>query len=267
MLASAFQPIYGVKEARAVGYESLVRATASDGASIRATRLFAGLDEAESVSLDRTCRTLHLRSFASLDPGRGLLFVNVSPEAAVTEAQNVRAVRSRIGYFGLKPERVCLEILEGGCCDEGRLVDAIAAYREMGMAVAIDDFGVGRSNFDRVSALRPDYVKLDRSLLRDAIGDSKARRLLPSVVEILRSTGAKVVVEGIEDAPSALVAIESGADLVQGYYFAMPGAALPDDALTERILRELARVRAGGRTIPTAESLRSYRARRAEVVE
>jgi EAL domain-containing protein (putative c-di-GMP-specific phosphodiesterase class I) len=268
-LSSAFQPIYGVREGRAIGYEGLVRATNAGGEAVRAQRLFDGLDMAEVISLDRTCRTLHMRSFASLDPGKRMLFLNVNPVAAVAEAENVRAVRSRIGYFGLTPERVCIEILEGACDDEGRLVDAIAAYREMGLAIAMDDFGVARSNFDRVASLRPDYVKLDRSLLTDAIGDAKARRTLPCVITILHATGTKVVIEGIETASEALVAIESGADILQGYYFATPTAHLHDDALTERILRELVRMpaEAARRNPPTGVSLHSYRALSAETVE
>jgi EAL domain-containing protein (putative c-di-GMP-specific phosphodiesterase class I) len=268
-LSSAFQPIYGVREGQAIGYEGLVRATNAAGQAVRAHRLFEGLDTAEVVSLDRTCRTLHMRSFASRDPGKRMLFLNVNPVAAVAEAQNVRAVRSRIGYFGLTPERVCIEILEGACDDEGRLVDAIAAYREMGLAIAMDDFGVARSNFDRVASLRPDYVKLDRSLLTDAIGDAKARRTLPCVINILHATGTKVVIEGIETASEALVAIESGADILQGYYFATPTAHLHDDALTERILRELVRMPAAAarRNPPTGVSLHSYRASPLQTVE
>ncbi len=242
-LASAFQPIYAVRDGRAVGYEALVRAIDGSGKPVRPMRLFDGLDDAGIISLDRTCRTLHLRSFASVDPGDCMLYLNVHPLAAVAEAQNVQAVRNRIGYFGLTPARICIEILEGGCEDEGRLVDAVAAYREMGIGIAMDDFGVARSNFDRVASLRPDLVKLDRSLLSNAVGDVKARTLLPGVIEILHATGSKVAVEGIEDASEALVAIEAGADFVQGFYFATPATAVRDDALTERILRELVRMR------------------------
>ena len=267
-LSSVFQPIYGVKEGRALGYEGLVRAKALDGRTVRPIQLFEGLEPAELVSLDRTCRTLHMRSFARLDPGARMLFLNVNPVAAVLEAENVRSVRSRIGYFGLTPERVCIEILEGACEDEGQLVDAIAAYREMGMAIAMDDFGVERSNFDRVASLRPDYVKIDRSLLTDAVGDVKARQMLPCVVTILRATGTKILIEGIETASEALVAIEAGADYLQGFYFATPTAILHDDALTERILGELIRMRGAPRRIrPTDDSMNSYRAASLETVE
>lgn len=267
-LSSAFQPIYGVREGAAIGFEGLVRARAPDGSALRAARLFQGLETAEAISLDRTCRTLHMRSFASLDNGERRLFLNVTPMAAVADAENVGALRGRLGYFGLTPQRVCLEVLEGGCDDEGRLVDAVAAYREVGIAIAMDDFGIERSNFDRVASLRPDYVKLDRTLLSDAVGDARARRLLPSAITILHATGADVVIEGIETALEALVAIEAGADYLQGYYFATPAARLPDDALTERILGELVRLpEAARRKTPTGDSLDTYRARPLEAVE
>jgi len=268
LLSSAFQPLYGVREGHAVGYEGLVRARGGDGRLVPPAELFAGLDADELISLDRTCRTLHLRSFASLDPGKRTLFLNVHPVAAVAEAENAQAVRSRIGYFGLTPQRVCIEILEGTCADEGRLVDAVAAYREMGIVIAMDDFGVARSNLDRVASLRPDYVKLDRGLLARTLGEPKARRMLPSLVESLHATGSRVVVEGIETAVEALGAIEAGAGYLQGAYFAAPAARLHDDELTERILKELLRLPVDARRIlPTAVSLESYRGASLEAVE
>ena len=279
-LSSAFQPIYDVHESRLAGYEGLLRAVDGPGRSVRANDLLDGLDTAEIVSIDRTARTLHLRSFASVDPGNSTLFLNVHPAAAVADAEAAIAVRNRIGYFGLTPARVCYEILENTCEDEGLLVDAVAAYREMGLAIAMDDFGVARSNFDRVASLRPDYVKLDRTILARAVGDSKARRMLPSLIDMLHGMGARVVVEGIEDSAGALLAIEAGADMLQGYYFAAPSAHIgDDDALVGRLLDELVRMRGPApkclprmapprrRTAPTADSVAAYREPPLETVE
>ncbi|QJR13325.1 EAL domain-containing protein [Usitatibacter palustris] len=242
-LVSTFQPIYNVRETRAEGYEGLVRASRADGTPVNSGDLFDSLDESELISLDRTCRTLHLRNFAAVDPGDRMLYLNMHPVAAVADATQAKEVRSRIGYFGLTPERVCIEILEGSCADEGLLVEAADAYRSMGFKLAMDDFGVERSNFDRVAAIGPDLVKIDRSILADAVGNVKARRMLPAVVGLLHEAGSKVVIEGIEDASEALLAIESGADYLQGFYFAPPGVKLHNDALTDRMLAELTRVR------------------------
>jgi EAL domain-containing protein (putative c-di-GMP-specific phosphodiesterase class I) len=115
----------------------------------------------------------------------------------------------------------------------------------MGASIAMDDFGIGRSNFDRIVSLRPDLVKIDRSVLIDAVGDVKARRMLPAVIELLHEAGAEVAIEGIETASEALIAMEAGADHLQGYYFAKPAAVLPEESFTKRILAELLRMRAG----------------------
>jgi EAL domain-containing protein (putative c-di-GMP-specific phosphodiesterase class I) len=130
------------------------------------------------------------------------------------------------------------------------LTEAVAEMRAMGLAIAMDDFGIARSNFDRVAALRPDFVKLDRSILVDAVGDSAARRMLPTVIGILRETGAKVVMEGVEDAAEALLSIESGADFLQGFCLATPSAKLHDGALSERMLHELVRMCGPQRVCP-----------------
>jgi EAL domain-containing protein (putative c-di-GMP-specific phosphodiesterase class I) len=67
--------------------------------------------------------------------------------------------------------------------------------------------------------------------------------MLPAVVQTLHHAGCKVGVEGVESATEALVAIEAGADFLQGNYFAAPATALPDESLSGRIFAELVRVR------------------------
>jgi len=123
----------------------------------------------------------------------------------------------------------------------------VIGYRGLGAGIAMDDFGLGRSNFDRIVALRPDIVKVDRSILTRAVGETRSRRMLPSIVELLHDAGAQVAIEGIESAAEALVAIESGADHLQGFHLAAPSAQLPDEALTSGILAELLRMRGAPR--------------------
>ena len=243
-LATHFQPIFQVDRATCAGYEALVRATTSSGRPMRPEALFAeAVSAGDSVMLDWLCRALHLRSFATVDPGDRSLFINVHPEAAVKESHGARDLDHLIRFYGLTPKRVCIEILEDGCSDEGLLREAVAAYRALGARIAMDDFGIGRSNFDRIVALRPDMVKIDRSILTDAVGDSKSRRMLPGIIELLHEAGALVAIEGIESANEALIAIDSGADLLQGFHLAAPSATLADEALSKGLLGKLVRMR------------------------
>jgi EAL domain-containing protein (putative c-di-GMP-specific phosphodiesterase class I) len=243
-LSSHFQPIYSVREAGCIGFEALLRAHDAQGAPLKPDRLFDQVfKEGDGILLDWICRALHLRRFATVDAGDRILFVNVHPEAAVREGRVVRDFADLIRFYGLTPDRVCVEILEGGCADEGILREAVGAYRALGATIAMDDFGIGRSNFDRIVALRPDVVKIDRSVLSQAVGDTKSRRMLPAIIELLHESGAEVAIEGIESGNEALLAMDSGADLLQGFHFAAPSANVPDESLTQRILGELLRMR------------------------
>lgn len=247
-LRSHLQPVYSVKAAACIGFEALVRANDASGTAIRPDRLFEkAYERGDGVLLDWICRALHLRRFATIDAGERSLFLNIHPEAAMRDARSAREFADLVRYYGLAPARLCVEVLEAPCADEGALREAVHGYRGMGASIAMDDFGLGRSNFDRIVALRPDMVKIDRTILARAVGDARARRMLPSIIDLLHESGAQVVVEGIESAGEALLAIEAGGDHLQGFHFAAPSAQLPDDVLAHGILAELLRMRGAPR--------------------
>ena len=239
-LGTRFQPIFGVRRGKCLGYEAFVRATGPDGAQEATGTLFARSEAASRVVLDWACRALHLRNYAIVDPGDRTLFLNVHPEAAVADARWGRELGELIRYYGLVPRRVCVEVIEAESGDEGLLREAIAIYRAIGVSVAIDEFGVGRSNFDRVEALKPDVVKIDRSMFGEGRpGEERARRLLPRMVGLLQEAGVRVTVEGIETAAHARLAIETKADHLQGHYLGAPHAGLPDEAAATAKLAKL----------------------------
>ena len=235
-LTTHFQPIYCVRRGSCLGFEALARANDADGRSIRPEDFFSRTAAADRSLLDWACRALHLRNYATVDPGDRTLFINIHPEAAVRDARRGREFAELIRYYGLVPKRVCVEILEESCSDEGLLREAVESYRDMGATIAMDDFGVGRSNFDRVAALRPDVVKIDRSVLVAAMGTERASRVLPGMIELLHESHARVAVEGIESRREALFAIDAKADYLQGFYFASPNACLNDEVSGTAIL-------------------------------
>jgi len=123
---------------------------------------------------------------------------------------------------------------------------AILGYRRRGFRVAIDDFGAQDSNFDRLWRLTPDVVKIDRTLVVEAVRNPRARRVLPRIVDIIHQLGATVVCEGIETCLQDALARDSGADLVQGFLYGKPAS-----------LAEIARRADEGRWSLPAEQLGS----------
>ena len=100
-------------------------------------------------------------------------------------------------------------------------------FKELGCLVAIDDFGAGHSNFDRIWRIQPHIVKLDRSIITQAAINPSVRRVIPNLVNLIHEAGSLVLMEGVETEDEALIAIDSDIDFVQGYYFAKPAKQLP----------------------------------------
>lgn len=248
-VATSFQPLYCVRSVTLAGFEALARPVSAAGETVAPAAFFSLRAEAEVARVDRECRRAHLSRFASLDEGRGRLHLNVHPLALAADA--TLDLRAELEAHGLAPARVCIEIIGAASGDEGLLAQAVAACRAAGVQVAIDDFCIGRSNLDRVARLAPDIVKVDRPALEQAMGAAQARRLLPLVVRMLHEAAAQVVVEGIEEAPDALCAIEAGADLVQGWYFGGARSSLAPDPMAAEIIGRLKRLHAAA--VPAAD--------------
>src|SRR5262249_29570605 len=116
-LTTHFQPIYCARRGTCTGFEALARAVDDPLTPLVIEQFLAGADAAARTLLDWACRALHLRNFATVDPSDRTLFINVHPEAAVKDARRGTELGQLIGYYGLVPQRVCIEILEAPCSD------------------------------------------------------------------------------------------------------------------------------------------------------
>jgi len=226
-LTSSFQPIFSLAHQDVVGYEGLVRAHNRSGEALEPTRLFErGRDDFDEIFLDRLSRYLHSHNFSRQGNQRDWLFLNISPKVIVSGKQYGDYFNSLLKSADIDPGRVVIEIVEQEIEDEGKLAEAAEYYRNMGCLIAIDDFGKGHSNFNRIWQLNPEIVKLDRSLVFQAGSSRNSRRILNRLVSLIHESGSLVLIEGIETDLEAVLAIDSGADFVQGYYFARPDKSL-----------------------------------------
>lgn len=230
-LRTALQPIYSISHKRVVGYEALIRAYDPDNAPVHPVQLFRlpGSDN-ENLLLDRLCRYLHIRNYSGIKDQLNWLFLNVSPRVTTGTSQSDSFFEQLLQKTGLPPHRIVMEIVEQPTDDADRLRETVAYYRRLGCLTAIDDFGAGHSNFERIWNLSPDIVKLDRTLLTRATEDHKARQILNGIVSLLHQSGCLVLLEGVETHDQAMIAIDAGVDFVQGYYFQKPMTQL--DALS-----------------------------------
>lgn len=240
-LGSAFQPIFSFAHGRAVGYEALLRAQDAEARPVSPLDVFAlPGNDAELVHLDRLCRALHLRNHQTGETADAWVFLNVNPRVVVDGKRYGAFFTGLLEHLGIAGHRLVIEILEGSITDEAALAESLAYYRDLGCLIAIDDFGAGHSNFERIWRLSPDIVKLDRSMIVQASQQTRVRRILPGLVALLHEAGCLVAMEGVETEDEALIAMDADADLVQGYYFARP-AATPQSAIDLPALPALGR--------------------------
>jgi EAL domain-containing protein (putative c-di-GMP-specific phosphodiesterase class I) len=232
-LDSHFQPIFSLSHQRVIGCEGLLRA--SDGADRPLSPLALIADarqRGELVTLDRLARLLHVLN-RPLGENQWL-FLNVHPEVFVDAGTRNGFMAELLAQEGLAANDVVIEVLEDAIRDEARFTATVERLRAEGFLIALDDFGAGHSNFDRVWTVQPEIVKLDRSFAVRMEHDAGARRLMPRIVNLLHEAGSLVLLEGIETETQARIALDSDIDFVQGYYFARP-APRPENITAARL--------------------------------
>ena len=226
-LHSHFQPIFSLAHGRVVGYEALLRPATRTGMPIAPMEAFALANgPAESVLLDRLCRTIHVRNFMAQPTNPNWLFLNVNPHVIADGPRYGRFFTDLLERYGIPPQRIVIEILESDLSDEARLTTAVDFYRGLGCLIAIDDFGAGHSNFDRIWRLKPHIVKMDRSLVAQAAKDHLVRLVMPRIASMIHEAGSLVLMEGVENEYEAMIAMDADVDFVQGHWFGSPAPAL-----------------------------------------
>ncbi len=226
-LSTALQPIYSIAHKRIVGYEALIRGFDKNSSPVSPLELFRLPDsDMENLLLDRLCRMLHIQNYQDSNDSLSWLFLNVSPSVVTGTGTSDSFFGHLLEKTGLAPHRIVIEIVEQPTSDARKLREAVDYYKELGCLTAIDDFGAGHSNFERIWNLSPDIVKLDRSLVSRATADRKARQILVGIVSLLHQSGCLVLIEGVETRDQAMLAIDAGADFVQGFYFSRPSTDL-----------------------------------------
>lgn len=235
-LFSVFQPIVSFSHSRVVAHEALLRARMDPGETVAPLEIFDRTKNLDDLLwLDRASRLMHIVN-ASQFPAQGWFFLNLHPAlfGSLLES-DCSEVAGAIGEFaGSSPSKFVVEIVEEDITDHVRFEEGIALMRSLGFGVALDDFGAGHSNFDRVWKIRPDVVKLDRSFAVRALEDRAMRRLLPQIASILHEAGTLVLLEGIETLEQARIAMDANIDFGQGWYFGRPVESPVVDVLSVR---------------------------------
>ncbi|MBW2011615.1 MAG: EAL domain-containing protein, partial [Deltaproteobacteria bacterium] len=177
------------------------------------------------LGLDRLCRQKALENFSRIfkDEPRLMLWLNFEPGVLDQLKHQTGKLLEQVKAAGIDPGRIVIEILESKVSNTKALREFIYNYRELGFLIAIDDWGTAYSNMARIDQIKPDVIKVHRSLVDHLESAFYKQELIRSILNLARGIGALVVVEGVETEEAALSAMDLGASIIQGFYFCKPG--------------------------------------------
>jgi diguanylate cyclase (GGDEF)-like protein len=152
--------------------------------------------------------------------------LTVSVNLSATEIQQpdlVEAVRGALAESGLPPNALELEITETAVLEASdEIRGALNGLKEIGVGLAVDDFGVGYSYLSHLRDFPIDRVKIDRSFIAGLGAAAEDRTIVEAVIRLAHELGLGVIAEGVETEAQVAVLSTMGCDVAQGYHFAPP---------------------------------------------
>ncbi|WFE42453.1 bifunctional diguanylate cyclase/phosphodiesterase [Micromonospora sp. WMMD998] len=166
--------------------------------SLRRSRDWSHGERALSVSVNLAARTLNDQHFPAL-------------------------VRDLLAEYGVPPQRLTLEITESGVLDgTERPIPTLRSLRDLGVRLAVDDFGTGNSSLAQLRRLPVHEVKVDRSFVQGMATDPGDLAIVNAVVTLSQQFGLTVVAEGVESELTLELLQDIGCEIGQGYLFSRP---------------------------------------------
>jgi EAL domain-containing protein (putative c-di-GMP-specific phosphodiesterase class I)/GGDEF domain-containing protein len=221
-LNSVYQPIISIRSAAILGWEALIRGP--ENSYFQSPDNIFSFAEAEGLlfPLEKICRESALNNLGELGPDQKI-FVNVHPntinDPAFTEGETIRILQN----LCIKPQNVVFEITERHHIkDFISLNKTLTHYRDQGFLVAVDDLGCGFSNLQSIAEIRPDYIKIDISLVRGIHKDGVKKALMETFVTFADKIGSEIIAEGIEEEAEMAALVNIGVHYGQGYFFGKP---------------------------------------------
>lgn len=210
----ALQPIVDLTTGRLAGVEGLARFR--DGRQPDLW-LAEAADTGQSMMLDRLAFGTAVKLLPRL-PSSCYLSVNATPELILHGQLNESLAKQRVPL-----DRLVIEVTEHvKVSSYSDLHNCLAPLRERGVRLAIDDTGAGYASFNHVLQLKPDVIKIDRSLIANITDDAARRSLVTALVLLALDLGATVTAEGVETASELQTLATLGVDCAQGFLLARP---------------------------------------------
>ncbi|WP_245455242.1 bifunctional diguanylate cyclase/phosphodiesterase [Mesorhizobium sp. M9A.F.Ca.ET.002.03.1.2] len=240
-----WQPQFELATGRMTGAEALVRWRDPAAAAIRLPVSFIPtaersdlILEIDKVVLSKAC--LQAARWVPFSADDFVCSVNLSGKSLQNDAYFAHLLLV-LRQTGLPPSRLQLEITEGVFIQNSRnALNALAEIRNIGVGLALDDFGSGYSSFGYLADFNLDQLKIDRSFLSGLESSKKKQNIVRGIIALANSLGLTVVAEGVENETQLDFLIAERCHSAQGFFMSQP---IEENLLTDHLIARQGRMK------------------------
>ncbi|HEY9577319.1 MAG TPA: EAL domain-containing protein [Pseudobacillus sp.] len=233
-LQTFFQPIISLSNGVNLGYEILNRPP--EDSIFQSTETFYDFVGQNEVLTDfeQYCIHLSTKRFGQISQELThrldtLIFLNIAPQALVQLEHHVTEFEQLLSLNWLLPSQIIFEMTEKQeCPDYSVMEEPLITYRKAGFRFAVDDAGSGYNSLKTILVIKPDFIKLDKSLIRFIDMRSDQQNILRLLVDVSERSGSKLVAEGIERPEEIEYLTAAGIHYGQGYAIGKPAPVLKE---------------------------------------
>lgn len=219
-IVSYFQPIINNKTRLIEKYESLVRLVDEDG-NVLSPYTFLDISKKGSYYNKITHRVLE-NSFKILDHITTKISINLS-SLDIEKEETREKLYFLLEEYSDDTSRIVFELLEDEVVRDFEVIKTfIKRVKKLGVQIAIDDFGAGYSNFERLLDFEPDILKIDGSIVKNIAKDTYSRNVVETIVTFAKKQKIITIAEFVENEEIFNILYDLGVDYSQGYYFGEP---------------------------------------------
>ena len=222
-----YQPIVGLESNRVIAVEALVRWDHPERGLLYPSAFvpFAECSPLGDIFGQYVLRTA-LSRIRHAGPDVGEVWVNVSPRHLTSNFPDM--VRSLLDETKVPAHRLCLELTETTNLDETvEIVTTLQRLRQLGVRLALDDFGAGHSSLTNLRWVPADRLKIDRMFITDLDKPNAAQSIVRHIIGLAHESGLRVVAEGVETSAQLETLRQLGCDAAQGYLLRHPAPEWP----------------------------------------
>ena len=221
-----FQPIIDVKTEHIKSAEALVRLNDEKLGFISPEEFILVAEEngcivdIDRIVLEKVCQFLRKEK-----PSRyGLNYVEINLSVVEMMEENLsEEIFRTMGSYGIANDQISFEITETAYMNtESTFSKNINEINRQGASISMDDYGTGFSNMSNLIKFPYKLVKIDKSILWEAMKNENAKIVLENTVLLLRKIGREIVVEGVETREQVALLQKLEVDMLQGYYYSRP---------------------------------------------